>query len=203
MCLSVSSLSQRFRRYPERTTSFTGCTTAGNKIHGTPSVVSESFHGEPGRGTTLKIYRPRGKTTLPARLREGRSGRPSGTETLLLVEDEDAVRTLLRYILQMIGYTVLEARRADEAIRRCEQHSGPIHLLVADVVLPGRGGRELADHLLVLRPGTKVLFVSGYPDETVVRHGVLVEQVAFLQKPFTVDALAGKVRAVLDATPRK
>lgn len=110
-----------------------------------------------------------------------------------------AVRALTRLALQAKGYTVLEAANGEEAIRLCEQqHPGPIHLLVSDVVMPQMGGRQLAERLSNLQPKMRVLFVSGNTDDAVVRHGVLKADVQFLQKPFTVEALQRKVRAVLD-----
>jgi two-component system, cell cycle sensor histidine kinase and response regulator CckA len=123
---------------------------------------------------------------------------PLGKETLLLVEDEQAVRAITRHVLQTCGYTILEAAHGAEAIKICEQNPGPIHLLVSDVVMPGMGGRQLAETLLSLRPEMKVLFLSGYTDDAVVRHGVLEAGTNFLQKPFTPASLAEKVREVLD-----
>src|SRR5207244_738720 len=125
---------------------------------------------------------------------------PRGKETLLLVEDEDQVRALSRHVLQAQGYTVLEACHGAEATRVSDERlPSPIHLLISDVVMPQVGGRELAERLAVTRPEMKVLFVSGYTDDAVVRHGVLETEMAFLQKPFTPSALAKKVREVLDA----
>jgi CheY-like chemotaxis protein len=123
---------------------------------------------------------------------------PSGrSETVLLVEDEPMVRRLSREILEMHGYHVLEAMQGDEALRICEQHEGPIHVLLTDVVMPRMSGRELAERVRVLRPDTRILFMSGYTDDAVVRHGIFDEDIPFLQKPFTADVLALKVRAVL------
>ena len=115
-----------------------------------------------------------------------------------MVEDEKVVRSLIRTALQANGYTLLEAADGEAALRLCERHSGPIHLLVSDVVMPQMGGRELVERLLAVHPEVRVLFVSGYTDDAVVRHGVLQAEVAFLQKPFSVDALQRTVRAVLD-----
>ena len=115
----------------------------------------------------------------------------------MLVEDEGAVRQLARDILEANGYTVLEARHGAEALAICERHSEVIHLLLTDVVMPGMNGRELAERLARLRPDTKVLYTSGYTDNAVVLHGVLKGRAVFLQKPFTPDALARKVREVL------
>jgi PAS domain S-box-containing protein len=156
-------------------------------------------YSEPGHGTTFKIYLPLVEDGIPS----GKSypdpkPMPHGSETILLVEDEDAVRSLTRYILQMQGYAVLEAKDGEEALRVAEQHRGGFHLLMTDVVMPRMGGRRLAERLAQTQPGVKVLFLSGYTDDAVVRHGVLEAEVAFLQKPFTPSALTQKVRDVLD-----
>ena len=123
---------------------------------------------------------------------------PRGTETILLVEDEDAVRALARHVLTSCGYVVLEAADGREAVRLAEQHHGRIDLVVSDVVMPYLGGRQLVERLAAVRPGLKVLFLSGYTDDAVVRHGVREAEYAFLQKPFSPTALAQKVRDVLD-----
>ena len=157
-------------------------------------------YSEPGRGTTFKIYLPR--VDAQAEALEPHSPRQEslqGTETILLVEDEERVRRLARTILAGHGYSVLEAPNGAEALRISEQHGGAIHLLVTDVVMPEMSGRELASRLIAKNPDMKVLFVSGYTDDTVLRYGVVQAGIPFLQKPFTPSTLARKVREVLDA----
>ncbi|MBI4401803.1 MAG: response regulator [Nitrospirae bacterium] len=160
-------------------------------------------YSEPGEGTTFKIYLPRvteepeGDVPVqePAEL-------PRGAETILLIEDEAMVRELASTVLEAAGYEVLQAENGSEALRVCQEHAGPIHLMVTDVVMPEMSGREAADRLASLQPGMKVLFLSGYTDNAIVHHGILDPDTAFLQKPFTPDALTRKVRQVLDA-PRR
>jgi len=157
-------------------------------------------YSEPGRGTTLKIYLPRAEgTTAPSVARPTLPEPARGHETILLVEDELAVRSLARDVLQAQGYTVIEARDGRHALEICELRFGGIDLLLTDVVMPGIGGRELAARLAELRPAMPVIYMSGYTDTAVVQHGVLDPGTTFLQKPFTPDALARKVRQVLDA----
>ena len=115
----------------------------------------------------------------------------------MLVEDDEALRTLAREILSILGYTVLEATSPSEALRLAEGHPGTIHVLLTDVVMPQMNGRQVADHLLVSRPGLKVLFMSGYTDAAIMQHGVLGPGTHFLQKPFTPDGLGRKLREVL------
>ncbi|MGH7322281.1 MAG: response regulator [Candidatus Rokuibacteriota bacterium] len=155
---------------------------------------------EPGRGARFEIYLPRVEGVAAS----DPGGRvlaelPRGHETILLVEDQEEVRDLARDILQMSGYTVLEAHHGGEAREVCARHTGPIHLLLTDVVMPHMSGRELADRLAVDHPGLKVLYMSGYADNAIVHHGVLDSATAFIQKPFSPDDLARKAREVLDA----
>jgi PAS domain S-box-containing protein len=158
-------------------------------------VYSEQRHG-----TSFKVYLP--CADAPPGSKRGLSAdgtrSPRGTETILVVEDEAAVRLLTRHALQMAGYTVLDAGNAADAIQLSEQHGGSIDLLITDVVMPQMGGRALAGNLAAARPKMKVLFVSGYTSDTVVRHGVLMGGVDFLQKPFTPTSLGRKVREVLE-----
>jgi len=123
---------------------------------------------------------------------------PQGTETVLLVEDEGTVRSVAREVLQMVGYTVLEAASGEEALQRVEQYADAIHLLVTDVVMPGMNGRELAARLAVEYPNVQVLYLSGYTDDAIAHHGVLQAGIELLHKPFTPDTLARRVREVLD-----
>jgi len=123
---------------------------------------------------------------------------PRGTETVLVVEDEDLVRELVREVLETEGYTVLVARSGSDALDICERHDGPVHLLITDVVMPEMGGRELSERLTQKCLNSKVLYMSGHADDVIVRHGVLEAGASFLRKPFTPNDLARKVRAVLD-----
>jgi two-component system cell cycle sensor histidine kinase/response regulator CckA len=154
-------------------------------------------YSEPGKGTTFKVYLPRTDAETEALKPGAPRTNVRGTETVLLVEDEDAVRRVARGILERQGYQVMEARNAGEALLICEKHAETIHLLLTDVVMPQMSGPEVAKRLMQTRPGMKVLCVSGYTDETVVRHGILEAGIAFLQKPYTPDALLRKVREVL------
>lgn len=151
-----------------------------------------------GVGSTFRVYFPRIESRpVGAGAPGARPAVPRGSETILLAEDEDAVRALAGLFLRESGYVVLDARDGVEAERLAAEHPGRIDLLVTDVVMPRVSGRQLAARLLGRRPGLKVLFLSGYTDDAVVRHGILEAEVAFLQKPFTRAALAQKVRDVL------
>jgi PAS domain S-box-containing protein len=160
-------------------------------------------YSEEGRGTTFKVYLPRvdeqGETTeaveLPAELARGR-------ETILLAEDEEQVRRMAQTILEMYGYRVLEASNGEEATSIFKERGDEIHLVLTDAVMPQMSGPELAQRLMTLRPDIKVLYMSGYTDDAIVRHGLIEHEIAFLQKPFTAEALIRKVREALDA-PRE
>jgi len=157
-------------------------------------------YSEPGLGTTFKIYLPQVDAPIDAAPRAAElEGTLAGTETILLAEDDELLRPLARNLLERLGYTVLAAANAEEALALVRKHAIPIHLLVADVVMPGESGRQLGRRLAELRPETRVLYVSGYTDEVIVHHGMLEPGLNYLQKPFTPGALARKVREVLDA----
>jgi len=158
-----------------------------------------SVYSEPGHGSSFKIYLPRIATPAEPPAAALKGGPAPGSETVLVVEDEPAVLTLSRRALEAQGYVVLAASDADAALRVVERHGGMIHLLLTDVVMPGLSGHELADRLTAQRPGIRVLYMSGYPGDAVVQHGTLPIGSAFLQKPFSPDGLARKVRDVLDA----
>jgi PAS domain S-box-containing protein len=157
---------------------------------------------EPGRGTTFKIYFPRTEN-IPEAEQEPPPTLDTegirGSETILLVEDEEAVRELARETLEEAGFHVLEAQDGATAIARCSRYEGPIHLLVTDVVMPGMDGRTLAKRLTTIHPNMKVLYMSGYTDDTLLRRGIFSGDLVFLQKPFTPFSLACKVREVLNA----
>jgi CheY-like chemotaxis protein len=157
-------------------------------------------YSEPEKGTTFKIYLPRvEKVAETAEKVKATAESLTGSETIMVVEDDKMVRDMAKSILQKYGYSILGAPDGEEAIRVSEQHEGPIHLMLTDVVMPGISGRVLAERLAVQRPKMKVLYMSGYTDNAIVRHGVLDKEVILLQKPFTVEALAQKVREVLDS----
>ncbi len=158
-------------------------------------------HSEPGAGATFRIYLPKVEEALDAQKQP--AGLPDslhGSETVLLVEDELSLRKLSRQLLELCGYAVLEAENGTDALKISQDHSRKaIHLLLTDVVMPGMSGRVLADNIAKQRPDTRVLYMSGYTGQTVGQHGVLAEGSFFLPKPFTREALARKVREVLES----
>ncbi|HLK69968.1 MAG TPA: PAS domain S-box protein [Bryobacteraceae bacterium] len=157
-------------------------------------------YSELGKGSTFKLYFPRVADSIPeSGGREVDQNKAVGNETILLVEDEDAVRDLTHKMLRHLGYTVLPAPGGAEAIEISRSYSGKIALLVTDVVMPNMSGRQLADVLTAARPGIKVLYLSGYTENTVVHHGVLEPGVDFLPKPFSREVLGHKIREILSA----
>jgi CheY-like chemotaxis protein len=156
------------------------------------------LYSEVGRGTTFKVLIPRTVEAEMGVAAPGESAKPGGQETVLFVEDDPGVRAMGVRILAQRGYRVLEAAGGKEALELAERHSGAIQLLLTDVVMPQMSGTELAERLCAKLPNLRVLYTSGYTENTIVNHGVDGENVAFLQKPYSVDSLLGKVRAVLD-----
>jgi len=159
---------------------------------------SVDVYSVPGRGTSVKVYLPRIDQPVAAESETPFKAVARGTETILLVEDEEMVRNLVRETLQREGYQVLDAADSVEALRISEKHKTAIHLLITDVVMPKVSGRDLAVELCRRRPGMKVLYMSGYTDSAIVHSGILQKEVAFLNKPFTPASLAERVREVLE-----
>jgi CheY-like chemotaxis protein len=157
-------------------------------------------YSEVGEGTTIKVYLPQADPARGTAVEAAKDVQTRrGSETVLLVEDEEQVRALTRTILERHGYRVLEAQSGGDALLICEQHKATIHLLLTDVVMRRMSGRTLAARLASLRPEMKVLYMSGYTDDAIVRHGMLNSDVAFLQKPFTPATLTRKLREVLES----
>jgi len=156
-------------------------------------------YSEPDHGTTFKVYLPRvdaplSEVLVPA----ARAEAPRGTDTILVVEDQEALREMIREVLEEQGYTVLEASAGEEALAVAREHRGPIHLLLTDVVMPRMSGRELAERLASVRPETRALYMSGYSNGTISDRGMLAEGAALIEKPFTTESLARAVRETLD-----
>jgi CheY-like chemotaxis protein len=160
------------------------------------AVVAES---EPGSGTVMRIYLPRMADAADNAPSDEPGEPPGGTETILLVEDEPAIRSLTQRSLAAAGYIVLEAGDGAEALERLAAHTGSVDLLLTDIVMPGMNGRELAARVVKARPGVKVLYTSGYTDDAMLRRGVLADPRRFIPKPYTPQQLQRKVRDVLDS----
>jgi two-component system cell cycle sensor histidine kinase/response regulator CckA len=158
-----------------------------------------SVYSEVGVGTTFKVYLPRVDAPIDVDyVAPPDQKRKRGTETVMIVEDEEGVRKVLVEMLTQEGYQVIVAGGGPEALERARHHAGPLHLLITDVIMPKMSGRELADRMRAQLPDLKVLFVSGYTDSAIVQHGILEPGTIFLQKPFTPEQLATKVRDVLE-----
>jgi CheY-like chemotaxis protein len=157
-------------------------------------------NSELGKGTTFKIYLPRCEEEITESIKETEET-PEGTETILLVEDDEPVLYLSKAILESLGYTVLAARTPEQAIRLIKTHDKDIHLLITDVVMPEMNGRELLERIAAIKPGLKCLYISGYTADVITQQGVLFEGIHFIQKPFKRSEIANKVREVLNAQP--
>jgi two-component system, cell cycle sensor histidine kinase and response regulator CckA len=154
---------------------------------------------EPGRGSTFTLWLPR-SFSEPDEVQDARApSRLAGTETILLVEDEDGMREVVRELLEELGYRVLEAASGSAALELVRSHQGRIQLLFTDVIMQHMNGRELAEQVVQLRPETKVLFMSGYADDAIRRYGMLEPGISLLQKPFSSSELARRIRELLDA----
>lgn len=155
-------------------------------------------YSEPGKGTTFKVYLPKMKgDEEPEEKEQTPVDEPGGSETVLIVEDDDSLRNLAQKALDQHGYRTLVAENGEEALKVGKEREGPIHLLLTDVVMPKMGGKEAADRLQPLYPQMKVIYMSGYTDNAIIHHGVLTSELNFLEKPFTPEGLARKVREVL------
>ena len=157
-------------------------------------------YSELGQGTVFKVYFPAVSEAPEMAKAKREAASASGTETILVVEDDESVRSLIRLALVAGGYKVLETDDPDKALDLCANHPGPIHLLLTDVVMPKMGGPAVAEKVAALRPGVKVIFMSGYTDDAIVHHGVLSAGMPFIQKPFSPAVLRGKIREVLGGT---
>ena len=154
-------------------------------------------YSELGQGSVFKIYLPMVSDAPEVGTGEGGTCSASGTETILVVEDEEGVRSLINLALESSGYEVLETNSPEDALESAPSYDGPIHLLLTDVVMPQMSGPMVAEKVTALRPDIKVLYMSGYTDDSVVRHGVLAQEMPFIQKPFSPIALRSKIREVL------
>jgi CheY-like chemotaxis protein len=171
-------------------------------VHG---IVQQSggtiwVYSEPGRGSTFKVYLPRVDAPVEKTARGGEPTSLTGSETILVLEDETGVRDLVRRVLERYGYRVLVAETPHEALAVAEEQQGQIQLLISDVVLPEMTGPAVAERIVAAQPQIRVLYMSGYTDSDIVHRGVLDEGTPFLQKPFVPEALARKVREVLQAS---
>jgi CheY-like chemotaxis protein len=160
-------------------------------------------YSEPGRGSTFKVYLPRVAelARVPGVEAQAPEPSPGGHETVMLLEDEESLRMMIHEILAEAGYRVLDSDAPDAAFETARSHGGQIDLLLTDVILPHMSGRETATRLLAMRPGLKVVYMSGYTDQVMGQQGILEPHTHFLQKPFTAEGLLKKLREALDEPP--
>jgi CheY-like chemotaxis protein len=163
---------------------------------------SIEVYSEPGRGTTFKIYLPRVESKAGPAAVTAPASPPRGSETVLLVEDEEALRGMIRETLEDAGYRILEAATPAQALAIAESHQGDINMMLTDVVMPGMSGPDLAERIKPLRPGAAVVYMSGYTDDAIGQHGLLDAGTHFVQKPFTSQDLLIKCREVLGSGDR-
>ena len=157
-----------------------------------------NVYSEPGMGTVIKIYLPQIQKTIEEKEKPFATEIAKGTESVLVVEDEASVLSLIKTALERFGYTVLAARTPSQALEMVECHQGSIHILLTDVVMPEMNGKELKERIEQLKPNLKVMFMSGYTSDIIMHRGILERDTHFLQKPFSVDSLVNKVRHALD-----
>ncbi len=156
-----------------------------------------SVYSEPGQGTTFNIYIPRIQEEGEVEIKTSEPAMATGVGTILLVEDDNLVRRMTKGMLETLGYTVLAAESARQALSICKKKDTVIDLMITDVVMPGASGADLRTRVEAMRPGIKVLFMSGYTSDVIVHHGVLEEGVQFIQKPFAMNDLAQKIRELI------
>ncbi|MBC2696308.1 MAG: response regulator, partial [Desulfobacteraceae bacterium] len=155
-------------------------------------------YSEPGKGTTFKVYLSKVKNTNPKEKKQTPVDNPGGSETVLIVEDDDNLRKFAQKALRQLGYKLLVAENGEDALKVCNEHDGQIDLMITDVVMPKMGGKEAAKRLQLFYPQMKVLYMSGYTDTAIVHHGVLEPGQNFLEKPFSPEDIAREVRETLD-----
>jgi PAS domain S-box-containing protein len=174
-----------------------GLATAYGIVRQSGGIIT--VYSEPGRGSTFRVYLPLVSTAPSTRTAESRPTAAQGTETVLIVEDEESVRGFAERVFRDRGYTVIAARNGADALDRASSHEAPVELLITDVVMPGMGGRELANRLMTVRPSLKVLYVSGYTEDSMVHRGVLEPGVRFLAKPYSATTILAVARDLLDS----
>jgi CheY-like chemotaxis protein len=157
-----------------------------------------NVYSEPGKGTTFKIYLPLAESGVQVTEKRESGSMPSGTETILLVEDNEAVRSSIKALLEEFGYNVIKAADGDQAITICRENIDFVQLVISDVIMPRQSGKEVYDELKKIRPDIKVLFISGYPADILTKKGIVGEGINFISKPINPEVFLRKIREVLD-----